>query len=70
MKRHIIIFTLSIFLVSLLIMACEEKYDNNLSDNIFSSESQSSCEGCHLNKELLAKVAEPLDDDGGESGEG
>ena len=52
-----------------LFMACQEKIDNDPS-NIFADVDQSGCEGCHLDKELLAEIAEPLESGGEPSGEG
>ena len=60
---------LSIFLMIALFMACQEKIDNDPS-NIFADVDQSGCEGCHLNKALLAEVAEPIESGGESSGEG
>jgi hypothetical protein len=60
---------LSIFLMIALFMACQEKIDNDPS-NIFADVDQSGCEGCHLDKELLAEIAEPLESGGEPSGEG
>lgn len=60
---------LSIFLMILIFLACQEKIDNDPS-SIFADTNQSGCEGCHLDKELLAKVADPIDAGGEPSGEG
>ena len=60
---------LSIFLIILIFLACQEKIDNDTS-NIFADMDQSGCEGCHLNKALLAEVAEPIESGGESSGEG
>jgi hypothetical protein len=60
---------LSIFLMILIFLACQEKIDNDTS-NIFADVDQSGCEGCHLDKTLLAEVAEPIESGGESSGEG
>jgi hypothetical protein len=59
----------SIFLIILVFMACQEKMENDPS-NIFADVDQSGCEGCHLDKALLAEIAEPIESGGESSGEG
>ena len=57
------------FIVFVLLISCKEKVlDQDL--DTFAAVENSSCLGCHTDKDLLAEVAEPLEDDGGEGGEG
>ena len=61
---------LILFIVLLLIsFSCKEKIVDQGTD-VFIANSTSSCVGCHTDKELLAVVADPLEDTGGEAGEG
>ena len=63
--KKIVVFLLLLFLV----FSCREKVSNE-GINSFTSLDNSSCVGCHTDKDLLAEVAEPLEDAGGEAGEG
>ena len=53
----------------LFFVACEEKIIEQDTE-LFSHQANSSCVGCHIDKNLLAVVADSLENDGGESGEG
>lgn len=60
---------LGVFFVIGLFISCQEKIEDDHS-NIFASVEQSGCVSCHLDKELLAKIAEPIESGGESSGEG
>jgi len=57
------------FIVFVLLIACKEKALDPVLDT-FAAIENSSCLGCHTDKDLLAEIAEPLEDEGGEGGEG
>ncbi len=63
--KKLIVFIILIFVL----FSCKEKIVEPVSNN-FTAVSNSSCVGCHTDKDLLAKVAEPLESTGGEAGEG
>ena len=63
------IYILFLFLITLSFISCKEKIVDQ-TDNQFILNKTSSCVGCHSDKELLIAVAEPLEDEGGEAGEG
>ena len=69
MKRIVYIIP---FLIALILMtACQErKSDLARKKGLYEVANQSGCVGCHTNKALLEKVAEPLDNGGGDTGEG
>jgi hypothetical protein len=56
-------------LAFLFLYGCTEKYPNHTEDGgpVLTG---SNCEVCHLDKDLLKEVAEPLPPSNGESGEG
>ena len=57
---------LIVILLGLFLFSCDEVDD--IDDDIGFS---SGCVGCHTDKELLAEIAEPIEDSGGETaGEG
>lgn len=66
MYKSILIILISL---GLFFVACEEKIFEQDSE-LFSHQSNSSCVGCHIDKNLLAIVADSLENEGGESGEG
>ncbi|MGD9488634.1 MAG: hypothetical protein AB7W47_11470 [Calditrichaceae bacterium] len=67
MFRKIVLLVLFVFAVTWM-TACEEKYP--VETKKFASVDETSCVSCHTDKDLLIKVADPLPDTGGESGEG
>ncbi len=69
MKRVMVIFP---FLMALIVLfSCQEK-KSDLAEKkgLYEVKNQSACVGCHTDKALLEKVAEPLENEGGASGEG
>ncbi len=69
MRRLFIVFP---FLLALLfVFSCQEKKsDIAEKKGLYEVSNQSACVGCHTDKALLEKVAEPLENEGGASGEG
>jgi hypothetical protein len=69
MKQFFLLIVVT--LVVLILFGCTEKYPNKTSSST-PTLAQSNCEGCHLDKEVLQQVADPLppDTSGGDSGEG
>ncbi|HHE54369.1 MAG TPA: hypothetical protein ENL21_01205 [Caldithrix abyssi] len=68
MKKLVLIPFLAIFMV---LFSCQEKKtDIAQKEGIYEATQQSSCVACHTNKGLLEQVAEPLENGGGEAGEG
>lgn len=63
--KKLVFFIVMLFLS----FSCKEKVMDQGTD-VFIANSNSSCVGCHTDKALLAVVAEPLEDEGGDSGEG
>ena len=64
------IYVLLVGLIFILYLGCTEKYPSD-STEAPPVLAQNNCAGCHLDKELLQKVADPLPpDDGDDSGEG
>lgn len=67
--KKMLLFSLLIFLVAL--FSCQEKKtDIAQKEGIYEVTQQSSCVACHTDKTLLEQVAEPLEENGGEAGEG
>ena len=57
MKQFLLFIFISLFLFT--IMGCTEKYPNKTESGI-PVVGQGNCEVCHLDKELLKEVADPL----------
>lgn len=58
-------------LIAFAFFSCQEKKsDIAQKEGLYEVTQQSSCVGCHTNKALLEQVAEPLENGGGDAGEG
>ena len=69
MKVKIVFVFFTLFALIIFYFGCTEKYEPTSND--FSSLEKTSCTHCHLDKNLLEEVAEPLPPDTSEaSGEG
>ncbi len=67
--KKLVLIPLIAFLV--LLFSCQEKKtDIAQKEGIYEATQQNSCVACHTNKGLLEQVAEPLEGEGGEAGEG
>jgi hypothetical protein len=66
MKRFILHTALIIVVLS--VFSCKEKYEEDTES--FAELSQSSCVSCHIDKDLLEEVADPLPETGEGGGEG
>jgi hypothetical protein len=62
-------FFIIVALTLLFLIGCTDKYPNKTESDAPVT-AQSNCEVCHLDKELLEEVADPLPPENGESGEG
>ena len=68
MKQMLLFIFVALFLLS--IIGCTEKYPNKAESGKESVVGQSNCVVCHLDKELLKEVADPLPPQPPSSGEG
>ncbi|NOX90571.1 MAG: hypothetical protein GXO77_16320 [Calditrichaeota bacterium] len=68
--RYLKIMLLFATVMALSLSCREKKTDFAQKQGLYDVEEQSGCVACHTNKSLLAEVAEPLSDGGGEAGEG
>lgn len=66
MKRIILFSALIVLFLS--VYSCKEKYEEETES--FAALSQSGCVSCHMDKDLLEEVADPLPETGEGGGEG
>lgn len=62
------VYLVLFILATVWMTACEDKYP--VETKTLASVDETSCVSCHTDKDLLIKVADPLPDTGGETGEG
>jgi hypothetical protein len=66
MKRLILFCAMIIIVLS--VFSCKEKYEEET--ETFAALSQSGCISCHMDKDLLEEVADPIEYSGEGGGEG